>query len=68
MHTDAGVCSRGSSPVVTTSQANMVRLELDQVVMRRMKEDEIEVVKALIKVGAVKSHRLLPARWGFAAF
>lgn len=30
----------------------MVRLELDQVVMRRMKEDDIEMVKALIKVGA----------------
>lgn len=28
----------------------MVRLELDQVVMRRMKEDDIEVVKALVKV------------------
>lgn len=28
----------------------MVKLELDQVVMRRMKEDDIEVVKALIKV------------------
>ena len=28
----------------------MVRLEMDQVVMRRMKEDDIEVVKALIKV------------------
>ncbi|KAM9352792.1 putative N-acetyltransferase 14 [Symphorus nematophorus] len=30
----------------------MVRLELDQVVMRRMKEDDIEVVKALIKEGS----------------
>ncbi|XP_047454825.1 probable N-acetyltransferase 14 isoform X2 [Mugil cephalus] len=29
----------------------MVRLDLDQVVMRRMKEDDIEVVKALIKEG-----------------
>uniref|UniRef100_A0A3B5KKB7 Probable N-acetyltransferase 14 n=1 Tax=Xiphophorus couchianus TaxID=32473 RepID=A0A3B5KKB7_9TELE len=29
----------------------MVRLELDQVVMRRMKEDDIEVVKALVKEG-----------------
>ncbi|KAG7474929.1 N-acetyltransferase 14 [Solea senegalensis] len=29
----------------------MVRVELDQVVMRRMKEDDIEVVKALIKEG-----------------
>ncbi|XP_070691909.1 probable N-acetyltransferase 14 [Pempheris klunzingeri] len=29
----------------------MVRLELDQVVMRRMKEDDIEVIKALIKEG-----------------
>ncbi|XP_038567132.1 N-acetyltransferase 14 [Micropterus salmoides] len=29
----------------------MVRLELDRVVMRRMKEDDIEVVKALIKEG-----------------
>lgn len=28
----------------------MGRLELDHVVMRRMKEDDIEVVKALIKV------------------
>lgn len=28
----------------------MVRLELDQVVMRRMTEDDIEMVKALIKV------------------
>lgn len=28
----------------------MVRLELDQVVMRRMKEDEIDLVKALVKV------------------
>lgn len=28
----------------------MVRLELDQVVMRRMKEADVEVVKALIKV------------------
>jgi len=28
----------------------MVRLELDKVVMRRMKEDDIEMVKALIKV------------------
>ncbi|KAM8734879.1 putative N-acetyltransferase 14 [Acanthopagrus schlegelii] len=30
----------------------MVKLELDQVVMRRMKEDDIEVVKALIKEGS----------------
>ncbi|XP_044065046.1 N-acetyltransferase 14 [Siniperca chuatsi] len=30
----------------------MVRLELDQVVMRRMKEDDIEAVKALIKEGS----------------
>lgn len=29
---------------------NMVRLELDQVLMRRMKEDDIEVVKVLVKV------------------
>ncbi|KAM9798599.1 putative N-acetyltransferase 14 [Neosynchiropus ocellatus] len=29
----------------------MVRLELDQVVMRRMKEDDIEMVKQLIKEG-----------------
>lgn len=29
----------------------MVRLDLDQVVMRRMKEDDIEAVKALIKEG-----------------
>ncbi|KAK5892210.1 hypothetical protein CesoFtcFv8_012611 [Champsocephalus esox] len=29
----------------------MVRLELDKVVMRRMKEDDIEMVKALIKEG-----------------
>ncbi|XP_040900235.1 N-acetyltransferase 14 [Toxotes jaculatrix] len=29
----------------------MVRLELDQVVMRRMKEDDIEMIKALIKEG-----------------
>ncbi|KAM9310655.1 putative N-acetyltransferase 14 isoform 1-T2 [Pholidichthys leucotaenia] len=29
----------------------MVRLELDQVVMRRMKEEDIEAVKALIKEG-----------------
>ncbi|KAK0135280.1 N-acetyltransferase 14 [Merluccius polli] len=29
----------------------MVRLELDQVVIRRMKEDDIETVKALIKEG-----------------
>lgn len=29
----------------------MVRLELDQVVLRRMKEEDIEVVKALIKEG-----------------
>ncbi|KAM4581606.1 putative N-acetyltransferase 14 [Odontesthes bonariensis] len=29
----------------------MVRLELDQVVIRRMKEDDIEMVKALIKEG-----------------
>lgn len=29
----------------------MVRLELDQVVMRRMKEEDIEMVKALIKEG-----------------
>ncbi|XP_059195354.1 probable N-acetyltransferase 14 [Centropristis striata] len=29
----------------------MVRLDLDQVVMRRMKEDDIELVKALIKEG-----------------
>lgn len=28
----------------------MVRLELDQIVMKRMKEDDIEIVKALIKV------------------
>lgn len=28
----------------------MVRLELDQVMMRRMREDDIEAVKALIKV------------------
>ncbi|KAK2844711.1 hypothetical protein Q5P01_011370 [Channa striata] len=30
----------------------MVRLELDQVLMRRMKEDDIEMVKALIKEGS----------------
>lgn len=41
---------RASSPVVSTQSLIMVRLELDQVVMRRMKEDDIEVVKALIKV------------------
>ncbi|XP_071396486.1 probable N-acetyltransferase 14 [Centroberyx affinis] len=29
----------------------MVKLELDQVVMRRMREDDIEIVKALIKEG-----------------
>ncbi|XP_029359968.1 putative N-acetyltransferase 14 [Echeneis naucrates] len=29
----------------------MVRLELDQVVMRRMKEEDIEMIKALIKEG-----------------
>ncbi|XP_015226224.1 PREDICTED: N-acetyltransferase 14 [Cyprinodon variegatus] len=29
----------------------MVRLELDQVVMRRMKEDDIETIKALVKEG-----------------
>ncbi|XP_008293990.1 putative N-acetyltransferase 14 [Stegastes partitus] len=29
----------------------MVRLELDQVVMRRMKDEDIEMVKALIKEG-----------------
>ncbi|XP_054637119.1 probable N-acetyltransferase 14 [Dunckerocampus dactyliophorus] len=29
----------------------MVKLELDQVVMRRMKEDDIEMIKALIKEG-----------------
>lgn len=28
----------------------MVRLELDQVLVKRMKEDDIEVVKALVKV------------------
>lgn len=32
----------------------MVRLELDQVVMRRMKESDIEVVKALIKVCTIQ--------------
>lgn len=30
----------------------MVKLELDQLVMRRMKEEDIEMVKALVKVGA----------------
>lgn len=52
----------------------MVRLELDQVVMRRMKEDDIETVKALIKVRTgrlvlnvsfifyLKSHRFLSRR------
>lgn len=34
----------------------MVRLELNQVVMRRMKEDDIETVKALIKVCRNCSH------------
>lgn len=29
----------------------MVKVQLDQVAMRRMKEDDIEMVKALIKVG-----------------
>lgn len=28
----------------------MVRLELDKVLVKRMKEDDIEVVKALVKV------------------
>lgn len=41
---------RESSPVVSTQSLIMVRLELDQVVMRRMKDDDIEMVKALIKV------------------
>lgn len=47
---DAGVCIWASSPVDSTQSLIMVRLELDQVVMRRMKEDDVEVVKALIKV------------------
>lgn len=50
----------------------MVRLELDQVVMRRMKEDDIEVVKALIKVCTILldklSDRLLSSWWEFALF
>ncbi|MEQ2261297.1 N-acetyltransferase 14, partial [Xenotaenia resolanae] len=29
----------------------MVRLDLDQIVMRRMKDDDIEIVKALVKEG-----------------
>lgn len=33
----------------------MVRLELDQVVMRRMREDDIEAVKALIKVRIIQN-------------
>lgn len=37
----------------------MVRLDLDQVVMRRMKEEDIEVVKALIKVCTAHSDKLL---------
>lgn len=41
----------------------MVRLELDQVVIRRMKEADVEVVKALIKVYIIQldidSERLL---------
>lgn len=41
----------------------MVRLELDQVVMRRMKEDDIEMAKALIKVGT--SFKWLSSRWEF---
>lgn len=48
----------------------MVRLELDQVVMRRMKEDDIEVVKALIKVCKIEVDkilgRLLSSWWEFA--
>lgn len=34
----------------------MVRLELDQVVMRRMREDDVEAVKALIKVCEPQHH------------
>ncbi|XP_069551834.1 probable N-acetyltransferase 14 isoform X2 [Brachyistius frenatus] len=37
----------------------MVRLELDQVVMRRMKEDDIEMVKALIKLTMPRSTGVL---------
>ncbi|XP_051262123.1 probable N-acetyltransferase 14 isoform X2 [Dicentrarchus labrax] len=37
----------------------MVRLELDQVVMRRMKEDDIEAVKALIKITMPRSTGVL---------
>ncbi|XP_078108857.1 putative N-acetyltransferase 14 isoform X2 [Sander vitreus] len=37
----------------------MVRLELDQVVMRRMKEDDIEMVKALIKITMPRSTGVL---------
>ncbi|XP_028326791.1 putative N-acetyltransferase 14 isoform X2 [Gouania willdenowi] len=37
----------------------MVKLELDQVVMRRMKEDDIEIVKALIKITMPRSTGVL---------
>ncbi|XP_067367023.1 probable N-acetyltransferase 14 isoform X2 [Channa argus] len=37
----------------------MVRLELDQVVMRRMKEDDIEMVKALVKITMPRSTGVL---------
>lgn len=37
----------------------MVRLELDQVVMRRMREDDIEMIKDLIKVGTTYADQVL---------
>jgi len=53
---------RNSGEAVEAQSLNMVRLDLDQVVMRRMKEDDIEMVKALIKVCAGSFHQVWRTR------
>lgn len=47
---DVGVRVGQRRKGVAAKSLDMVKLELDQVVMRRMKEGDIEMVKALIKV------------------
>lgn len=47
------LCDRAA---VCIQRLDMVKLELDRVVIRRMKEDDIEMVKALIKVRRPTTH------------
>ncbi|CAG6015183.1 unnamed protein product [Menidia menidia] len=49
--TQSGCCTTNGGEAVGARSPEMVRLELDQVVVRRMREDDIEAVKALIKEG-----------------